>query len=265
MAQCSQRRPVQDANIPRGETMKTNFVRAVLVSTALLIMTTAATAEKGFEIGGILGGLTEVNIIVKKNTDGTFFIIARPQTSRNGQINLGSLPPGDYEIVIDGKSLVAAMDRVAPPMPARHDSGPSVSLGIGGLFGSGGSHHSSGGAGPTGGESHSGRIGGLAVDPNDPSGNLVNSGGSSTGGVGLGVNVPIGGNHDSSPSGYPMIYINISSSAPERSGLKFSTETPYCRDTAGQGMRIGFTIPERAGGPAAENQNREDLNFSIRF
>ena len=146
----------------------------------------------------------------------------------NGEFTFRGLPPGDYEIDIDGPSLAKAMDRLAPPTPVRHDSGPSVSLGIGGLFGGGGSHHSSGGAAPVGG-SHGG-----------------SGGGSSTGGVGLGVNVPIGSNSDAGTRNGNLQISQMSVRVGVRvdGGGEFSISQDYCRENAGQGMRLTFKIAE---------------------
>jgi len=38
-------------------------------------------------------------------------------------------------------------------------------------------------------------------------------------------------------------------SIPDVRGLSFSSETPYCRDTAGQGMQMTFTVTNGGGVP----------------
>lgn len=231
--------------------MKSIFVCAAFACLTLALSPTAAFAiGEGEPISGTSVGLEH---------DPPRLSVGSGVTDGNGRVTFGKLAPGKYVLVIDGLTLVKAMDRLAPSKPARHDSGPTVSLGVGGFFGGGGSHHSSGGAGPVGGESHSGRTGGLAVDPNDPSGNRVNSGGSSTGGVGLGVNVPIGGGGGDAQGGgiynnAPIISMTLTVSGTPGGNAgtdvresSFSSETPYCRATAGQGMRLGFSVPEGAG------------------
>ena len=88
------------------------------------------------------------------------------KTDENGQFVLDGLEPGDYVIDIDGPSLAAALDKLAPP-PEKKSGGSSLSIG-GGLFGgSGHSHSDDHGAGPSHGHA-----------------------GSSGGGMGLGVGIP---------------------------------------------------------------------------
>ena len=82
--------------------MKTTLVRVALACLALTLSTTAAMADP----------VPGVNVWVGP-------IILEKQTDANGQITLKNLAPGNYVIKIDGKSLVAAMDRFAPPTPAK--------------------------------------------------------------------------------------------------------------------------------------------------
>lgn len=196
-----------------GEIMKTNFVRASLACAALALSSTAAMAA--------IDPIPGVDIIVQKNPGGT---IVHIQTDANGTLTLRNLAPGDYVIEIGGKSLVAAMDKLAPAAPEKQESHSSFSLGIGGFLG-GGSSHSSGdhGGGPVGGGSH---------------GSSHSSGG---GGMGVGLSVPLGGGDDkgSAQPGEPITSINIS--LPNKQDMKI--DAPYCRDAASRGMRIGFTVP----------------------
>ena len=231
--------------------MKSNLVLAalkIISIVAIFSISSVAYAFAGEPIDGI-------DVKLGKNPGGSR--VASGETDGRGNVIFRNVGPGDYEIFIDGPTLVKAMDRLAPSTPARQDSGPSVSLGIGGMFGGGGSHHSSGGAGPTGGESHSGRTGGLAVDPNDPNGNRVNSGGSSTGGVGLGVNVPIGGDSDATTINGNLQIADTLQIGGGSGG--FSVSQGYCRETAGQGMRLGFKISEN------ESPRPQDVTFTITF
>src|SRR6185437_15813088 len=154
------------------EAMKTTVILAALASFAMSLSSTAVFAAQGDPIDGV-----DVNL--GKNPGGSR--VASGVTDERGNVRFDNLAPGDYVIVIDGPTLAKAMDARGPSKPARHGGGSSFSIGVGGMFG--GSHHSHENGGPTGGERHSGRIGGVAVDPNDPSGDRVNSGGRSTGGV----------------------------------------------------------------------------------
>jgi len=198
--------------------MKSNFVRAALACLAFALSTTASFAEPGKPIDGTDVGLDH-------NPGGGR--VATGVTDSEGNIRFGKLAPGEYVLVVDGPSLIKAMDRLAP---ARHSGGSSFSFGVGGLFGGGGSRHSSEKGGPTGG-SH----------------------GTSGGGVGLGVNVPIG-DQDSNGSSHPgetavpttNIRLTLNTNITSRFVTMFSSETPYCRDTAGQGMRLGFKISENS-------------------
>lgn len=225
--------------------MKTNFVRAALACAVLALSATAAIAEPGKPIEG-----TDVGLDHKPDPPGGR--VANGVTDNEGNVRFGKLAPGEYVLVIDGPTLVRAMDRLALPVPAKHDSGPSVGLSVGGLFGGGGSHHSDHqGAGPTQGShggTHSGGGIGLGVALGD-----VNGDGTPDSVVRPGdqidriaftlvVTASPGGSVTASLSG------SASSRAPDARGSTFSSETPYCRQTAGQGMHIGFTVPE--GAPA---------------
>ncbi len=233
--------------------MKTNLVCAALACFVLAMTSTAGIAA--------IDPIPGVDIIVKKvcyDSKGREIrcpggnIVIQAQTSSTGIVQYKSLLPGDNVIEIDGKSLVAAMDRLVPPAPSKKTGGSSFSFGIGGFLG-GGSSRSNEGRGPVGADRNSGRIGGVATDPNDPRDNRVNNGGNSSSGVGLGMNIPIGGNGNSGSGGVkaPMISMTLTqiapsgdTSAPDARGLSFSSETPYCRDTAGQGMKFGFKIAD---------------------
>lgn len=222
--------------------MKKNFVRAALICIALALSTTVAMATND--------PIPGVDIIVEKNPGGS--VVIQTHTDANGSLTLRGLAPGDYVIEFGGKSLVATMDRLVPPAPVKKSSGSSFSLGIGGMFG-GGSSRSNEGKGPVGGERNSGRVTGIAVDPNDPSGNRMNNGGNSSGGVGLGINIPIGGDGNSGSGGVnaPIISMTLTvsgtpggSRGTDARESSFLSQTPYCRDTAGQGMKFGFKIAD---------------------
>jgi len=204
--------------------MKTNLVRAALVCAILASSSTSALARGGFIIP----------LIAFRVVDSSGATVTQAHTDASGAIRTSSLPPGEYEIDIDGPSLIAAMDKFAPPTPTRHTSEPSISLGVGDLFGGrGGSHHSDHqGAGPVGGGgSHSGG-----------------------GGIGIGGSVAVGDlNGDGRPDDAvlsggtaPMLTftITVSPSVGSEGVANFSSTTPYCRDTAGQGVRMGFTVPK---------------------
>jgi hypothetical protein len=218
--------------------MKTNMFKAcaALSFGSLLVLAPISNAyaiHGSTWLVGILA-LTAVDVSVTK--DG--FVVGRLRTDAKGQVVLKGLAPGDYEIAVDGESLVAATDKLAPPPKRSDNGGPSLSIG-GGLFG--GSGHSSsdhGGAGPSGhdGGSHSG----------------------SGGGVGLGVSVPLGGggdNNGSGPQDNPITAITITlpsnpdaiNTANWGTGTSFASETPYCRDSAIRGAKIHVTIGKGGG------------------
>jgi hypothetical protein len=85
----------------------------------------------------------------------------------------------------------------------------------------------------------------------------VNSGGSSTGGVGLGVNVPIGGDSDATTINGNLQITDTLQIGGASGG--FSVSQGYCRETAGQGMRLGFKISEH------ESPRPQDVTFTITF
>ncbi len=159
------------------------------------------------------------------------------------------LLPGKYVLVIDGPGFVAAMDRLHPAAPEKKKSGSSFSLGFGGFSSGGGSSHrhaSQEGAGPVG--------GGPTKGSHDNS--------ASSGGTEAGVVADI--NRDGVPDSavrpgnqgnqqgtvtFTVIFTDPPAGTDVHQGtLMFSSETPYCRDVAGQGMRFGIEIP--AGGGA---------------
>ena len=181
-----------------------------------------------------------VGVLAIVTKDGA--VVDRVRTNAKGEAVLRDLVPGDYEIAIDGESFVAAMDEAGPP--PRNDSGGGASLNIGGGFG--GSHHRSSdddGAGPQGHDGHG------------------HDHGSHSGGVGLGVNIPLGGEHGDdpdAPAGYPITGITISlptnPDALRMSGTdmvpayrSFTINTAYCRDAAIRGTKIHATIGKGGG------------------
>jgi len=170
--------------------------------------------------------VTDVDVVVVGY--GTQEVVARGRTDANGVVIITTRKgkPGLYEIEIDGPSFVTAMDKLLPTAPEKKTGGSSLSLGVGGFLGGGSSPASSGNKGGPAqsahGSSHSG------------------------GGVGLGANIPIGNgdNTDTDQPGYPITAINISLPANDSNkatGL-FSTETPYCRETAIHGLKLLVAI-----------------------
>jgi hypothetical protein len=169
-------------------------------------------------------------------------------TDAKGQINFKGLAPGNYMLAIDGPSLVAAMDKLAPPAPQKKSEGSSFSLGVGGMFGGGSSHSSSG---------HEGMNG----HPESGHGDSHSSGG----GVGVGLNIPVGGgDKGGEPDKFRSSEIDddfaITITLPQGHG--FSIETPYCRNGAQQGMRIQVTVPP---GPANSDYSGWYLGFGIGY
>ncbi|HEY4941359.1 MAG TPA: prealbumin-like fold domain-containing protein [Rhizomicrobium sp.] len=215
------------ARAHEGAYFKTRI--AILAACLSVLVSTAAGAIQTVPIA--VTALTGADLIVKRG-DGS--VVTKMQTDDHGQITIKGLAPGDYVIEIDGPSFVAAMDRLAPP--ARHDSGPSVSLGIGGMFGGGGSHHSNGGARPIG------------------SSNGGPHGDSAAGGAGLVVSA---GATNTSVSIPVTLAINIGDSG------KFSSTTPYCPDTAGRGMRFGFTVPKGNGAAGLSSEDPRVVGVSV--
>lgn len=208
--------------------MKTNLVRAALACAALAL--TSATA-----IANVIPG---VDVIVKRHPPKDL-AIPPVTTDAKGQATF-KLAPGEYEIDIDGPTLRAAVDRIAPPK--KKDRG-SLSVGIGGsLFGGGSSHSSQKDSGHEGLDNQ-----GEGSKNGHPSSNQGNS--SSGGGVGVGMNIPVGGNDPGSnppPSleitMHEIIVTNLATGQPEPVSVDF----PYCRD-GGEGPRVEFTVPDGGG------------------
>jgi hypothetical protein len=74
------------------------------------------------------------------------------------------------------------------------------------------------------------------------------------GGLGLGVSIPLGGgssDKDAAPQPEAVSIRVLSGGVSGGGGVVFATVTPYCRDTAGQGMSFGFTVPPQGNGPAS--------------
>jgi len=206
--------------------MKSKLIWATVLAFVAFSNTVAIAAAAAAGKQYILG--VNLTFLSVKPTGET--VVSRGVTDVNGRVDFTGLAPGNYVIQIDGSSLVAAMDKLVLPAP-KNENHSSFSLGIGGFMGGGSGHRSSGreGAGPAGhesGGSHS----------------------SSGGGVGLGISVPIGGSDPHAGLRAPLwVWVAMmahSSGRPNAGDAgSFSTETPYCRDTAGNGMRISFTVP----------------------
>ncbi|MEI9993071.1 MAG: hypothetical protein WDM91_00640 [Rhizomicrobium sp.] len=186
------------------------MIRAALACAALALASTAAVA-------GI--GIPSIPVGLDHDPEG---IIAHGTTNTDGSVTFRNLAPGNYVVVVDGKSLAAALEKLLTPAK-KSDRG--VSIGVGGLFGGGG-----GGRGTHEGQgSHGSHEGG--------------------GGVGLGISIPLGGAPDPKAEGTPLhlpdgtIVIVAELSI---GGNTVSVQAPYCRDSAGQGTRIGFTVPDGA-------------------
>ena len=198
--------------------MKTNSVRAALTCAALAFTSAAALAGAN--------PIPGVDVIVKKHPIGNSIAAT---SDADGRITLKGLTPGDYEITISGKTLIVTMDKLAPAAPAKKESRSSFSLGIGGFLGGGGG--SSRSASPVQGAA-----------PAKPAGGSQSGGG----GIGIGMNVPLDGGDSKSDGGNaPTITFTatVSPTSSQPTGtVSFLSETPYCRDTAGQGMRMGFTV-----------------------
>lgn len=158
-------------------------------------------------------------------------IVGRGTTDSKGNLTFANLPAGHYTLVIEGKSLAASLKQMAPKeTAAKKESGPSVNLGIGGLFGSKSSS-----------PSKSGPVKGT------PSHNS-----SSSAGVGLGLNIPIGGDDDTSKPA--MIDNSVTLIVTSRivatghnvggaGNQAFSTSVPVCPGAQGD-IRLGFDLPE---------------------
>jgi hypothetical protein len=201
--------------------MKTNFVCAAFVCAVLTLSTSTAFAT--------VTPIIATPVILEHDPAG---IVATGTTDGDGNVTFRGLAPGKYVLIIDGPGFVAAMDRLAPPSEKKSGG---LSVGIGGGFFGGSSHSSSShqGAGPAQGASHSG-------------GSTTTSGDS---GVSVNLNQMVArDNASGSGNGAPMITFTatVTPSSPSTTPtgtVSFMSETPYCRDVAGQGMRIGFTVP----------------------
>ena len=219
--------------------MKSNaFGAALLCGGLFLLAASPAYAMHGSAWIVADQPLDRVNVTLTK--DGA--PVGQMQTDAKGEIVLKALAPGDYFIVVDGLSLVNGMDKFAAP-PPKKESHSSFSLGIGGFAGGGSSRSSSGHEGAAGQTGHE------------------NSSSHTSGGVGVGLSIPIGSSDGNpAPQGYPITAINITlPSNPDANTANWGTgtslnlafESPYCRDAAMQGLHIGFTIPPGKGGPVS--------------
>jgi hypothetical protein len=219
--------------------MKMNLVRAALACCALTLAATQAAAvdtAQGKHAGYMWQGLAGINVSVSRVApDGAAVAVSRESTDAKGKIVLKGLAPGDYEVDIDGPSLVAAMDTVVVVAERKAEDSPvSVSIG-GGLFG--GSKQSKSET-----NGHPGMPGGSSHD--NPS---------SGGGVGASVSVPVGGGEKAANDLGNLGWTGAGSIGIE---IKlgplggFSSQASYCRDSASHGLRIGFTVPE-GGGPVS--------------
>ncbi|HXC53917.1 MAG TPA: prealbumin-like fold domain-containing protein [Rhizomicrobium sp.] len=201
--------------------MKTKLIRtmAILLSAMTVVWATPSDAIKGSTI--------LVGVLATAMKDGN--PVGRAQSDENGQLSFKDLPPGHYEIVVDGKALSAAIDNANPP-PKRESSG-GLSIGIGGGMFGGGGHSSSG---------HEG------VDGHPDRGH----GSSQSGGVGVGFAIPLGSGGDPGSNPPPSLRITMSEilivGLDKKPPEPVSVDFPYCRD-GGQGARVGFTIPDGGG------------------
>lgn len=187
--------------------MKTRI--AILAACASTLILTASVAHAFVwqpEDDVAVTALPGINIVVKMNPEGS--VVVRTQTDRHGQTSLKDLAPGNYVIEIDGKSLVAVTDKLAPS--AKENGGSSLSVG-GSQFG--GSSHRSRSPGDKGHSDKPGLIAELGWE-ND-SRKMSHDGGNSV----------------------PTIVVRV-----KVGDRNFSSDTPYRRDTAGKGIRIRFTV-----------------------
>jgi hypothetical protein len=197
--------------------MKTILVRAALACAVLALASATAIA------GGVIP-----SVPVGLEGDPGSIIIAKGTTDANGNVTFRDLKPGNYVIVIRGKSLVATMDKLHPLIPEKESGGASLSIG-GGLFGGGSGHSGNEDGHPdTGHGSHD-----------------------ASGGLGLGLNIPLG-HSDPGPdrpgivgtvANWLYLGLSLPSGGGGISGNRMKLEIPYCRDGGGQDIRIGFTIP----------------------
>lgn len=137
-------------------------------------------------------------------------------SNHNGEATLKGLAPGDYVVEIDGRSLVAAVDRFASSAPVRKSGGSS-------------SKRSS--------RERAGR--------EDAAHGGEGAGGDAQGGITLGTNSTIGVD----PAGTITITVtahepNPTGTYPDAGRRISSSETPYRREEALKGLRIAFKIAE---------------------
>jgi hypothetical protein len=99
--------------------MKTKMIRAALVCAALALPATTALAE-----GGPIQG---TSVGVDHDPGG---LVARGTTDAKGSVTFAKLVPGRYAVVLTGKDVAAALDRLAKG--GHKASGLSVGIAIGG-------------------------------------------------------------------------------------------------------------------------------------
>jgi hypothetical protein len=208
--------------------MKTILIRVALACAVLASAGTVAIA------GGVIP-----SVPVGLEGDPGSIVVAKGTTDANGNVAFRDLKPGNYVIVIRGKSLVATVEKLHPPSPEKESGGASLSIG-GGLFGEGSGHSGSEDGHPgTGHGSHG-----------------------ASGGVGLGLNIPLG-HGDPGPdrpgivgtvANWLYLGLSLPSGAGGNSATRMKLEIPYCRDGGGQDIRIGFTIPTGSGASATSEE-----------
>ncbi len=101
----------------------------LLPCSGLLLLAFMSGAFGGEPIPGVDIYLADCNVCKPPYKGGG--IVA---TNGNGSVTFQNLTPGDYELRVDGKSLVAAMERLNPSKTAGDRPGPSFSLGLGGML-----------------------------------------------------------------------------------------------------------------------------------
>lgn len=184
---------------------------------AVSALNTPANATAGTPIQGTPVGLDH-------DPEG---IIAHGTTDSKGNVTFEKLPAGHYTLVIDGKSLAASLKQMAPKeTAAKKESGPSVNLGVGGLFGSKSS----------------------STSKSDPVKGTPSHGTSSSSGVGLGLNIPIGSKDDpekptAMDSGVETVVVTARFKGDLGGGWSISTSAPVCPSAQGD-IRLSFDIPE---------------------
>lgn len=143
------------------------------------------------------------------------------KTDAQGMANLGILPAGRNVVFIDGGSLIAAMDKLPETTAVNKDAAPSLNFG-----GASAAPDPDRGAAPP----HENG----PVSPPDAGG-----------GINLTIPLGVAAAPSTAPARIATLFVRVATanSANGRNVVSYTSETPYRRESLGQGLSIEFIVP----------------------